>query len=79
MLAAARQFASDDRHKHGHSCVVVVLTLGRQGEFIGTDNRPVEVKEFVAAFHGDAAPLLAGKPKLFFFQASRGGKSRDGY
>lgn len=74
MLTAAEEFVKDERHNNCHSCIVVVLTHGDRGTLTGTDCKPLKIEKFVGAFHGDKAPLLAGMPKLFFFQACRGGK-----
>ncbi|KAH7713073.1 cell death protein CED-3 [Aphelenchoides avenae] len=78
MLTAAEEFVKDERHNNCHSCIVVVLTHGDRGTLTGTDCKPLKIEKFVGAFHGDKAPLLAGMPKLFFFQACRGGNVDPG-
>uniref|UniRef100_A0A914Q9M7 Uncharacterized protein n=1 Tax=Panagrolaimus davidi TaxID=227884 RepID=A0A914Q9M7_9BILA len=72
MLKTAKSFAKDDEHKFYDSCVVFVLTHGIYDHFLGVDNREVNVHKFFECFNAENAPLLKGKPKLFFIQACRG-------
>uniref|UniRef100_A0A914PLV8 Uncharacterized protein n=1 Tax=Panagrolaimus davidi TaxID=227884 RepID=A0A914PLV8_9BILA len=76
MLRTAKLFAKDDKHKFYDSCVVFVLTHGKYDHFLGVDNEEVNVHEFLKCFNAENAPLLKGKPKLFFIQACRG-RGRD--
>uniref|UniRef100_A0A914QUZ1 Caspase-8 n=1 Tax=Panagrolaimus davidi TaxID=227884 RepID=A0A914QUZ1_9BILA len=72
MLKTAKSFANNDKHKFYDSCVVFVLTHGIYDHFLGVDNKEVNVHEFLQCFNAENAPLLKGKPKLFFVQACRG-------
>ena len=40
----------------------------------GTDSQSVEIEKIIGKFIASKAPALAGKPKLFLFQACRGSK-----
>lgn len=73
MMDAARTFACKDEHKNGGSCIVVVFTHGMYGKLIGSDSQTLEIDKFLECFDGDKALSLVRKPKLFIFQACRGG------
>lgn len=79
MLAAAQKFAQDERHGHCHSCVVVVLTHGGENVLIGSDSEPANITAFVDCFNTVNAKGLAGKPKIFIFQACRGSMLSSNY
>lgn len=72
-MSAADVFAKDKRHKECHSCVIVVLAHGEYDHLLGCDGEKVNVHNFVECFNENAAPGLAGKPKIFFLQSCRGG------
>uniref|UniRef100_A0A914QTE9 Caspase-3 n=1 Tax=Panagrolaimus davidi TaxID=227884 RepID=A0A914QTE9_9BILA len=72
MLKTAKSFAKNDKHKFYDSCVVFVLTHGKYDHLLGVDDKEVNVHEFLKCFNAENAPLLKGKPKLFFIQACRG-------
>lgn len=72
MMAAAKNFAADERHVFYHSCIVVVFTHGSYNALLGSDDRDVNIEAFVECFNADKAPGLQGKPKIFIFQACRG-------
>uniref|UniRef100_A0A914QKL0 Caspase family p20 domain-containing protein n=1 Tax=Panagrolaimus davidi TaxID=227884 RepID=A0A914QKL0_9BILA len=78
MLKTAKSFAKDDKHKFYDSCVVFVLTHGKYDHFLGVDNKEVNVHKFLECFNAKNAPLLKGKPKLFFIQACRGRECDNG-
>ena len=68
--------------KRNHSTcdmfVGVVMTHGGQGdELQGSDGHMTSVKRITAAFLPRRCPLLAGKPKIFFFQSCRGTASQS--
>lgn len=71
MLKTAKEFARKD-HELSHSCIVVVLTHGHLNTLLGTDGSLVDIGQFIRYFQ--EAPSLIGKPKIFIFQACRGGK-----
>ena len=54
--------------------VVAILSHGVDGGIYGTDEQLVKVEDVVKYFDGQNCPTMAGKPKLFFLQACRGGK-----
>ncbi|KAI1728273.1 caspase domain-containing protein [Ditylenchus destructor] len=71
MFKAARKFANAD-HTRMDSCVVVVLTHGEYDHFLGVDGVSLNQHKFLSCFNASKAPTLAGKPKIFIFQACRG-------
>ncbi|XP_030843308.1 caspase-like [Strongylocentrotus purpuratus] len=66
--------------KHNHSqfdCFIfTILTHGEEGKVYGTDGCLVRIQDIIGRFSSDLCPTLNGKPKLFFVQACRGGKSK---
>ncbi|XP_074656385.1 uncharacterized protein LOC141909701 [Tubulanus polymorphus] len=79
MKSEMREAAKDYPHDESDAFVCVILSHVRQGdEVIGTDGNTVRVEELVKPFKGDACEALAGKPKLFFIQACRGGERDRG-
>ena len=73
MLKAARNFATNSDHNRMDSCVVVVLTHGEYDQLLGVDGEPINQHIFLSCFNANNSPDLAGKPKIFIFQACRGG------
>lgn len=73
MLTAA-EFAANPNHRDCHSCVVVVLSHGKLGKLTGSDGKSVKINAFLEPFYSSRATGLAGKPKIFIFQACRGGR-----
>uniref|UniRef100_A0A914PRP0 Uncharacterized protein n=1 Tax=Panagrolaimus davidi TaxID=227884 RepID=A0A914PRP0_9BILA len=73
MFTAAKNFAKNVEHSHYDSCIVVVLTHGEYDHLLGCDEKGVNINRFLQCFNTINAPLLTGKPKLFFIQACRGG------
>ena len=56
------------------STVLVVLSHGGPDVVFGADGQCLSImKDLVYLFHRDSAPHLVDKPKLFIFQACRGG------
>ncbi|XP_042556614.1 caspase-3 isoform X1 [Dipodomys spectabilis] len=62
---------SKEDHSKRSSFICVILSHGEEGIIFGT-NGPVELKKLTSFFRGDYCRTLAGKPKLFIFQACRG-------
>ena len=56
-------------HKDSDCILVVVLTRGKDGLLYASDH-PYRPEVIWEQFTGDQCPLLAGKPKVFFIQAS---------
>ncbi|XP_071801165.1 caspase-3-like isoform X1 [Asterias amurensis] len=63
---------SRDDHSDADCLLVAVMTHGDEGEIYGTDG-PMNASEITTPFRGDHCQGLIGKPKLFIFQACRGG------
>ena len=61
----------DPEHQQSQMCIVVVLSHGREGAVISRDNDGVSVASIIDKFNSSKCPALAGKPKLFIFQACR--------
>ncbi|KAI1726960.1 caspase domain-containing protein [Ditylenchus destructor] len=78
MFKAAREFAANPDHTRMDSCVVVVLTHGDYDQFLGVDGEPLKQHTFLSCFNASNAPTLAGKPKIFIFQACRGARQDAG-
>ncbi|KAK6046764.1 hypothetical protein COOONC_15732 [Cooperia oncophora] len=76
MLSRVRSFASDPQHRFASSAIVIVLTHGERDQLLGVsgDDDVLSVYPFLEALNARNAPLLAGKPKLVFIQACRGGE-----
>ena len=61
------------------SCFVCfVMTHGAMGKIYGSDSKHLEIKCIIDLFTEVNCPGLAGKPKLFFFEACRGRKMLTG-
>ena len=54
-------------------CVCVLCVQQLADEIRDVENVTIEYKEIFDLFEARRCPLLAGKPKLFFLQACRGG------
>ncbi len=66
-----------DLSAHNHQSfdcfVLAILSHGIEGAIYGVDERVVKIEHITTYFEGRQCPTLAGKPKLFFLQACRGG------
>ena len=62
-----KEHAEADHSEH-NAIIVAILSHGEEGAIYGTDGT-LKVRELTRLFKG---PNLAGKPKLFFFQACQG-------
>ena len=65
-------------HTNSDSFVVCILSHGNDGHIFGTDSKSVELQTAVTELNAESSPTLAGKPKLFFIQACRGGNKVEG-
>ena len=63
--------ASQVDHRDSDCFACIILSHGEEGEIYGRDGK-MSIDDLVAPFKGDKCRSLAGKPKLFFFQACRG-------
>ena len=71
--------ASEKDHSKFNCFAVVILTHGNHGVLYGTDSKAVSIdKQIIEPFRGEKCPTLVDKPKLFIFQACRGGRLDDG-
>lgn len=70
MSEAMKYFASLD-HFNSDSFLTAVLTHGDEGVLYGADGK-MTVDRLVLPFKGNKCLSLAGKPKIFIFQACRG-------
>ena len=53
--------------------IIAILTHGIEGKLYSTDGDLIPVEEVTKYFDGNHCPSLIGKPKVFIFQACRGG------
>ena len=65
------KFAAREEHRLYDSVVVVILTHGLNNKVFGSDSKPLKLLDFLAILDNEN---LAGKPKIHFIQACRGGK-----
>lgn len=63
---------------HGDAFVCCILSHGRNGEVLGTDDKPLNIKHIVGRFKASNQPALTGKPKVFLIQACQGIKRQSG-
>ena len=71
------KFAQRPEHGSMDSVVVCILSHGMPGKIYTVDGELIPINDLTAAFNGQNAKHLIGKPKLFFIQACRGGKVED--
>ncbi|XP_072261809.1 caspase-6 isoform X2 [Pyxicephalus adspersus] len=65
------QDAATTDHSDADCFLCVFLSHGENGHIFAYDS-PIEIKELTSPFKGDKCKSLAGKPKVFIFQACRG-------
>lgn len=65
------QDAATSDHSDADCFLCVFLSHGENGQVYAHDSA-IEVKDLTSPFKGDKCPSLAGKPKIFIFQACRG-------
>jgi len=70
MINDAKNFAVKFNDNAYQSCVVVVMTHGEEGQFIGVDGQAIAVEKFFEPIVMHKA--LLNKPKIFIIQACRG-------
>ncbi|XP_051896686.1 caspase-3-like [Pristis pectinata] len=73
-----REYRRESRQNHGPSFVSIVSSHGEDGVIYGADGEPVHLRDIYSMFTEKNCPSLAGKPKIFFIQACRGGNLDDG-
>ena len=73
------KLAKNVDHSKMKCFVVIVMTHGNAGVLYGTDGKAVSIDtEIIEPFRGKNCYTLVDKPKLFIFQACRGGRLDDG-
>ena len=77
IVRTLKEVASID-YKSYDCLMVAILTHGEEGKLYGSDDKLVSVQDLITLFNGNQCPLLAGKPKIFFLQACRGGSYDKG-
>ena len=73
MKRMLKEFARAN-HSTFDCLIVAILSHGIEGHIYGTDEGLLKIDDMVILFSGQNCPTMAGKPKLFFLQACRGGK-----
>jgi hypothetical protein len=53
--------------------IIMISAHGNEGTIAGVDQNPVQIRDIVGYFSDINCPTMAGKVKLFIFQACRGG------
>ena len=66
---------AESNHSSFDCLVVAILSHGIDGAVYGTDEQVFKIEDIYNLFSGNNCPTMAGKPKLFFLQACRGGKT----
>lgn len=67
-----KMFARKEDHAKADMTAVVVMSHGREGEIIATDENMLKIRWILEQFNNSNCPRLRGKPKLFIFQSCRG-------
>ena len=60
-------------HRNADCFILIILTHGTQNAIYGSDGKTVDIKEIKDMFNARNFFCMENKPKLFFFQACRGG------
>ncbi|XP_060724635.1 caspase-8 isoform X1 [Tachysurus vachellii] len=71
MLKTVKEFSEKD-HSKMDAFVCCILSHGEKGTVLGTDGKPVLIRDLTKPFA--CCKMLTGKPKLFFIQACQGNK-----
>ncbi|XP_048862032.1 caspase-8-like isoform X2 [Brienomyrus brachyistius] len=77
MLNTVKDFGKRD-HSSRDAFVCCVLSHGEKGSVFGTDGETIFIQEITQPFKSSNCPSLAGKPKMFFFQACQGKGKQQG-
>jgi len=73
-----KQYTTAEQNKTVNAFGCAFFSHGEQDGELATFDDFINVKDLVEQVHVKNAPNLVGKPKLFFFQACRGGQYMDG-
>ncbi|XP_056587276.1 caspase 21, apoptosis-related cysteine peptidase isoform X2 [Triplophysa dalaica] len=71
-MTAALTKASEDDHTDMSCFVCVLMSHGKEGSLLGSDQRWIPIKTLTSTMTADLCPTLQDKPKIFFLQACRG-------
>ncbi|KAA0719813.1 Caspase-7 [Triplophysa tibetana] len=71
-ITAALTKASEDNHTDMSCFVCVLMSHGKEGTILGSDQRWIPIKTLTSTMTADLCPTLQDKPKIFFLQACRG-------
>lgn len=72
MMSVLVDVAHNVCHDKFDCFVCCVLTHGVLNNLYGSDGKLVQIKDLTSTFQTNRCKSLAGKPKLFFFQACQG-------
>lgn len=64
--------------RHGDAFICCILSHGKKGVVLGTDRKPLSIKEIRRKFSGSDQSALTGKPKVLLIQACQGGLFQAG-
>lgn len=63
---------------HGDAFLCCILSHGEKGAVLGTDSKPLAIKQITRTFRATEQSALTGKPKVFLIQACQGGQTQRG-
>lgn len=63
---------------HGDAFICCILSHGRRGVVLGSDDEPLNIKHAIGRFNASNQPALTGKPKVFLIQACQGTQKQRG-
>ncbi|PAA56209.1 hypothetical protein BOX15_Mlig000705g2, partial [Macrostomum lignano] len=76
VLNCLHEVANNQAELQNHGCFVCFLMAhGTADSIYGCDGRPLEIKYLAARFQANICSGLEHKPKIFFVQACRGGRT----
>ncbi|KAJ7335058.1 hypothetical protein JRQ81_012999 [Phrynocephalus forsythii] len=72
MQEELENFSKLSAHRDVDSCIVSLLSHGKEGGVYGVDGKLLQLQEIFRFFDNANCPNLQNKPKMFFIQACRG-------
>ena len=60
------------RIEHTGCFVVIILSHGRDGVVVSSDDQEIRIADIEKKFHNSKCPSLEGKPRIFIIDACRG-------
>lgn len=64
--------------EHGDAFVCCILSHGKKGVVLGTDQKPLSIKHITTLFKATSQSALTSKPKVFLIQACQGSQIQRG-